>query len=211
MKLQSKVDLIRKMIKSKKVRDAFVYEHVRNGIPFQIRTLREERKWTQGKLGEEANKPRNVITRLEDPNYGKLTLKTLFEIASAFDVGLLIKFVPFSRLLREYEDVSAQGLSAISIASETDVLTRWAHSQDRKPTIGTNQDTGVAGARPLDRDANSARRFMVIERTTGQRESPFEQRGGLRLVGALQTPSQTLVTGMSTGGHQPVLKDERYG
>jgi len=126
----SKVTLVTKLVANKKFRDAYVYEHVRNGVPFQIRTLREERGWTQGKLGEVSAKPRNVITRLEDPNYGKFTLKTLLEIASAFDVAVLIKFVPFSRLLREYDDTSPSALGAPSILEETRRLTRWARTKD---------------------------------------------------------------------------------
>lgn len=134
MKLLSREDLVKKLLKSKQFRDAYVYEHVRNGIPFQTRALRTapERNWTQADLGVAAKKPRNVITRLENPNYGKLTLKTLFEIASAFDVALLIKFVPFSRLLKEYEDVSSEALNAKSITDEEEIgaLETWAAEEE---------------------------------------------------------------------------------
>lgn len=131
MKLLSKAALIGKLLTSKTYRDAYVYERVRNGVPFQIRAMREERGWTQGKLGELSGKPRNVISRLEDPNYGKLTIKTLLEIASAFDVALLVKFVPFSRLLREYDDTSSPALAAESIYKETSQLGKWARLKDR--------------------------------------------------------------------------------
>jgi hypothetical protein len=115
-------------LESKAYRDAYVLEHIKNGIAFQIRTLREDRDWTQGKLGELAKKPRNVISRLEDPNYGKFTLATLLEVASAFDVGLMVKFVPFSRLVREYDDVSPEALSAKPAFSneEAQALSMWA-------------------------------------------------------------------------------------
>jgi hypothetical protein len=77
-------------------------------------------------------KPRNVVSRLEDPNYGKFTLATLLEVAAAFGVGLLVKFVPFSRLVREYEDVSPAGLSARGITSteEAAALSEWAKEAD---------------------------------------------------------------------------------
>jgi len=139
VKLLSKLELIKKLIGNKRFRDSYVYEHVRNSVPFQIRALREERGWTQGGLGEVAGKPRNVITRLEDPNYGRLTLKTLFEIASAFDVGLLVKFVPFSRLVREYEDVSPSALSAKSILEEAGPLKEWALAKD----MGIDSDAKI--------------------------------------------------------------------
>jgi hypothetical protein len=31
------------------------------------------------------------VSKLEDPNYGKLTISTLLKVASAFDVGLQIE------------------------------------------------------------------------------------------------------------------------
>lgn len=129
MKLLSKASLVSKLLVSKKFRDAYVYEHIKNGVPFQIRAMREERGWTQTKLGEVSEKPRNVITRLEDPNYGKLTIKTLLEIASAFDVALLIRFIPFSRLLREYDDTSSSALGVPSISREAHQLKKWAQSK----------------------------------------------------------------------------------
>ena len=56
-------------------------------IPEQIRVIREQRKWSQTRLGKEADKPPNVVSRAEDPAYGRFTLKTLMEFATAFDVG----------------------------------------------------------------------------------------------------------------------------
>lgn len=41
----------------------------------------------------------NAISRLENPYYGKATLTTLKRLAAAYDVGLLVEFVPFSRLI----------------------------------------------------------------------------------------------------------------
>jgi transcriptional regulator with XRE-family HTH domain len=131
VKLLSNTALIRKLIFSKTFRDSYVHEHLKNGISFQIRSMREDRGWTQGELGAAARKPRNVITRLEDPNYGKLTIKTLLEMASAFDVALLIKFIPFSRLLREYDDTSPAALTARSIIKDKQQLSRWAQNKDK--------------------------------------------------------------------------------
>jgi len=127
--LLSKINLIKKLRESRKARDAYVYEHVRNGIPFQIRALRKDRDWSQQDLAAAAKTSRTVITRIEDPNYGKLSLKTLLAIASAFNVALLVKFVPFSRLLREYEDVSWQALGAKSVMDSDEIssLEAWAN------------------------------------------------------------------------------------
>lgn len=107
-------------LKDKAYRDAYVREHIRIGLPYQIRAMREEecRKWTQKELGDRADKPQNVISRIEDPTYGKLTLQTLLELASAFDVALVVKFVPFTKFITEFDDVSPRSLEAKDYATE---------------------------------------------------------------------------------------------
>jgi len=132
----SRAGLVTKLLTNREFRDSYVYEHVRNGIPFQIRALRKKRNWSQAQLAKAAETSRTVITRIEDPNYGNLTLKTLYQIASAFDVALLVKFVPFTRLLREYEDVSSDALTAKDILNEHQLLQRWANAKQVESTSG---------------------------------------------------------------------------
>lgn len=54
---------------------------------------------SQEQAVEKLGMNQNAISRLENPYYGKATLTTLKRIASAHDVGLLVEFVPFSRLI----------------------------------------------------------------------------------------------------------------
>jgi hypothetical protein len=71
---------------------------------------------------------------MEDPNYGNLTLNNLLKIAAALDVGLLVKLVPFSRLVREFEDLSPEAMSAPSFIEELSVLEAWAATTPAKST-----------------------------------------------------------------------------
>ena len=95
-------------------------------IPIQTRILREQRELSQGQLAERVKTTQSVISRLEDPNYGKLSLSSLLKLASAYDVALLVKFVPFSRLLHEFEDASPHALSAKEFTEELSALEAWA-------------------------------------------------------------------------------------
>lgn len=144
MNSRSRTSLIAKLLKDKEYRDAYVAEHVRNGVPFQIRTMRDRKGWTQARLGQEAGKPQNVISRLEDPNYGKVTIQTLLQIASAFDTALMVKFVPFSRLLKEYENVSPDALAVSSIQDEVPKLEQWATAPTPKLTNFVYAGTAIA-------------------------------------------------------------------
>jgi transcriptional regulator with XRE-family HTH domain len=93
-------------LRRKPFRDAYVAEHVRTGIAQQVRVLREQRGWNQGIFAEKVGKPQSVASRLEDPDYGKFSLKTLLEIASGLDVALHVRFVSFHDFLRLNENVS---------------------------------------------------------------------------------------------------------
>lgn len=49
-------------------------------------------------------------------------MRTLIDLCAAFDVGLVVKFVPFSVFLGEYEDVSTSAMSAPSFEQDIDLL-----------------------------------------------------------------------------------------
>jgi transcriptional regulator with XRE-family HTH domain len=101
-------------LKSKAYREAYVAEHVRTGIAYQIRALRAQRGWSQKKLAEEMGKPQSVVSRLEDPDYGKVSIQTVLEGAAAFDVALLVQFVGFPEFLDRTQNVSPEALQVES-------------------------------------------------------------------------------------------------
>lgn len=103
---------------NKHFRDAFLEENIRNRLAFQIRALREKNEWSQPLLAEKSGKTQSVISRLEDPNYGRFTLRTLLDMASAFDVALFVSFVPYSKLIAEIKDVSPDALAVASYRQE---------------------------------------------------------------------------------------------
>lgn len=102
----------------KDFRDAFVEENIKTGLALQIRALREKAKLSQPALAKMAGKTQSVISRLEDPNYGKFTIRTLLDLARAFDVALLVKFVSFSKLVAELKDLSPSTLAVKTYSQE---------------------------------------------------------------------------------------------
>lgn len=114
---EQKRRLIEKL-RNKEYRDAFVIEIIDTGVPFQIYALREQRKWTQKELGTYTGMAQETISRLEDPNYSKLTLKTLKRLASAFDVALMVRFVPFSELVELELNLTGGSLEVLSFEKE---------------------------------------------------------------------------------------------
>ncbi len=95
--LMSKASLIRRIRRSRDARARFVDSNVDKKLAFQIRSLRGDR--SQGEMHEITGLKQQVISRLENPSYGKASLTTLKRIAAACDVALLVEFVPFSQLI----------------------------------------------------------------------------------------------------------------
>lgn len=132
---------LREKLGRKAYRAAYVAEHVRRGIAAQIRAMRDQRGWNQGKLSAEMGKPQSVVSRLEDPDYGKVTVQTLLEVASTFDVALQIRFVPFSTFVAQTRDVSPSSMRVSSFDGE--VLT--ARPSRRFYTTGYLREFAIQG------------------------------------------------------------------
>jgi hypothetical protein len=100
-----------RQLSDKEVRSEFAADQIRARIALLIRSLREQpvRNWTQAELGERAGKPQNVISRFEDPNYGKMSLQSLFDLAAAFDLPVWIDMPEWKDWLAMINDVPNQG------------------------------------------------------------------------------------------------------
>jgi hypothetical protein len=94
------------------MRHAYMADQVRTRIALQIKALRDqdERRWSQVELGRRAGKPQNVISRIENPDYGQLTLQTLFDMAEAFGLPLYVDFPEWEDWLGYMKDFSPGSL-----------------------------------------------------------------------------------------------------
>ncbi|GEM_PF-1176707 len=132
MSVSSKARLLRKL-QDKAYRDAFVNERVKTLVPIQINTLRKQKRKSQKELAKLANTKQSAISRAENPNYGNLSINTLLDIAHGLDVGLLIKFAPFTRLLTEFEDLAPEALFVKDFESEEKELDAWSLTENVVP------------------------------------------------------------------------------
>ena len=87
-------------LRNKSYREGYTEAQLSMEVPFQIRALRKARGWTQAQLAKRSGIPQARISHIEQPGRDPLSLRTLYRLAIAFDVGLLVQFVSFSELVR---------------------------------------------------------------------------------------------------------------
>lgn len=109
-------------LKNREARKAFVEAELVNGLAHQIRILRQQRGWTQQELASKLKTTQTAISRLEDPSYGRFSVKSLLALGDAFDVALHVRFQSFSKFLFETWDTTEENFHAESYEEEFDTV-----------------------------------------------------------------------------------------
>jgi transcriptional regulator with XRE-family HTH domain len=135
-------------LKNREYRDAYVSSSVDVGIAFQVRELRKQVPWTQAELAEKANMKQERISAIENPSNSP-SITTLKKLANAFDVGLIVRFVPFSELVNWETNLSTGSLNVLSYDQESffqDIKIGQGSSTDSAITVMLQEDERVSGA-----------------------------------------------------------------
>jgi len=110
--------LVNRFRKSKTTRDAFVDELINERLPLKIRALRTAQKMSQNEFAGVLGKKKQWISMLEDPNYGKFTLKTLKEVAAGLNIALYVDLVAFSDVIDRAVNFSEVDLKVATFDEE---------------------------------------------------------------------------------------------
>ena len=105
---------INRLKAGKAEREAFVVSEIRVSIPFQVRALRAQRGWDQRVLAEKSGMAQPRISAIEKIGGANLNLETLKRLAAAFDIGLIVKFAPFSELVAWSDQFSPDDFTVLS-------------------------------------------------------------------------------------------------
>ncbi len=138
-------------IGDKEDRDEYVADQVRVLIALSIRALREQRGLSQTAFGRLIGKPQSVVSRLEDPDYGKVSVQTLLEVGAALDIPLMISYP-------EWEDWFRQ----MRRLKKTDL--------ERRPFAGAEQADQAANDASILQFSAVARDSAISTTVTGNRE-----------------------------------------
>ncbi len=180
--MSTKSKLIQKLRNRKDYREAFVASQISTGIPFQIRALRKQFNWSQKDLAEATQMLQPRICAMEQAGYGDFTLNTLKKLASAFDVGLLVRFAPCGELVNWADNFSPDTFSVPS-SKEDPVLCRRESGTELRAV--QNELSGSAsqlnqGISPLLREATMEGNYKAVYRSLRETDEP--QLGGAAMA-----------------------------
>ncbi|HZP63584.1 MAG TPA: helix-turn-helix transcriptional regulator [Terriglobales bacterium] len=99
-------------------RHSLVESYIREGIAFQLKAMRAA--LTQGDVAEKLGnaKLQPIVSRYENPDYGRYSLATLLKLARIFDVALVVRFEPFSKFMRWHRESATESLAVPSFDME---------------------------------------------------------------------------------------------
>ena len=86
--------------RDRRYRHGYALGFVGDFVAAQIAALRRQRGWNQSELASHAGVSQPRISNWENSCIG-VRLDSLHKLAEAFDVALVVKFVPFSELTRD--------------------------------------------------------------------------------------------------------------
>lgn len=112
-----------KLQSDKQARWAYIKAKIGVLVPSQIRALRlKSDMMRQSELAAEAAMQQSRISKLERPGASNVTIETLAWLAAIFRVGLVVKFVPFSEMIRWENTFSQDEFDVIRLEEDVDFL-----------------------------------------------------------------------------------------
>ncbi len=114
--------LISKLLTGRKARFAYIRAKLGVLVPSQIRALRLRSGMPrQADLAKLASMQQSRVSMLETPG-ANVTIETLSSLAAVFKVGLVVKFVSFSEMLKWENSFSQDSFSVLPLNEDTNFL-----------------------------------------------------------------------------------------
>ncbi len=112
--------LIADELNDPEARSAYAEEFLDSFIALQIKTLRQQRNWSQEELADRAGMKQSRISAMESADYNSWSVRTLKRLAQAFDLALIVRFESFGNFLPEVTAVGRVDLERPSFPADPD-------------------------------------------------------------------------------------------
>lgn len=99
----------------KDYRDGYMQTQVRAGISYQFQALRKKFNLNQNEMAKRIGKPQSTVSRLENVEYGRVSVQTLLDIASSLDVALIVQFASYPDFFVRTENMTEGALQVDTV------------------------------------------------------------------------------------------------
>ena len=166
--------VISRLLKNRSTREAYIGAKLKVLIPSQIRALRlKSQTPRQEDLANAAEMKQSRISAAETPGAVNFNLETLVRLAAALGVGLIVKFVSFSEMLKWENGYSQDAFNPLTIEKDTDF------QRKESPLVGEGSDfRSVVAAGILRRGESPPSNTIVIE---GNKEATVNVAGSFSI------------------------------
>lgn len=110
--------LLKGELQDPETRTAYAEEFLNSHIALQIKTLRQQRNWSQEELARRAGMKQSRISAMEQVDYDGWSVRTLKRLAQAFDLALTVQFESFGTFLGEVTAVARPELERPSFVDD---------------------------------------------------------------------------------------------
>lgn len=140
-------------------RNSYVESHTKLFLARQMRAFRGDK--TQKQFADALGVSQSVVSeRLENPNYGKSSLQTLFDTAAKLNVAVFVRFVDFETFLKLSEDMSDNAVRPAEYDQKT--LDELSRRQELKIIFGVDKTTTTIEPHVQDRGSLSPKKSQVM-------------------------------------------------
>lgn len=163
--MSEKSDIVSRLVRSKKSRDAYTRGLINTIVPAQIRALRFKNRMTQKALAQEAEMKQSRISTMERPGATQFNVETLIRLASALGLGLKVEFVSFSEMLEWENGFNLDLFNPLPIDKDTDFQREEAPAALEVPSFTSELGHGVVN-RQIHRQVITVSRPLGYEDMT---------------------------------------------
>ena len=123
MTTKTRIDKLISELRDPEYRHTYVEAHTKDTIAFQLRRMRLANEWEQKDVATKLGNPKlqPMISRYENPDYGRYSVTSLLELAKVFDVALVVRFAKFGELVRWDLHKTADSLRPVSYANDLEL------------------------------------------------------------------------------------------
>lgn len=149
-------------LRNKEYRDSVVETAIGDTIASQLQALRSKHGLNQTELAEKANMAQPRIAVLENPDYDKYTVNTLKRLASALDVGLIVRFAPYGEVMDWVMGFSPNAINVPTFDDERKISQSYTGTMENKFDLEGDDQSRTEGEAKFETETETVPTISIV-------------------------------------------------